>query len=196
MGLGVDRLTVFRFPPPLRMTQTQFYDFCQIYPEIKMELNAKGEVELLPSGLNSGKRNVRIVRQLDEWAERHDAGDVIGPDTGVNLSNGATRAPDAAFLSTQQLAAIDAGGREDRFVPVCPIFVVEVRSSSDRLKQQTAKMDEYIENGAQLAWLIDPQTRRVHVYRPGQPPVILDQPESVDASPELPGFVLDLKRIW
>ena len=119
----------------------------------------------------------------------------MGPSGGFILPNGANRSPDAAWLSPEQMAALTPEHRK-KFLPVCPYFVTEVRSPSDVLKKLQAKMEEYIANGCQLGWLIDPENRQVHIYRPGQEVQILDNPEAVAGDPELPGFVLDLEPVW
>lgn len=189
-----DPLLVLRFPPPLTLTQAQFYEFCLANPEVKMELTAQGEVVIVPTGWNSSEQGAEVVFQLKQWA-RMRGGRVAGPNAGFDLPSGATRSPDAAWIAAERFAPIPRESL-NRFLPLCPDFVVEVRSASDRLKDQVAKMDDYMANGAQLAWLIDPLERRVHVYRPGQAPVIFDHPDSVSADPELPGFTLDLAPVW
>ncbi len=103
--------------------------------------------------------------------------------------------PDAAWISPEQLAAITAEQRK-KFLPICPFFLIEVKSPSDTLKKLQDKMDEYIANGCKLGWLIDPEKQQVHIYRPGQPAHVLDQPASVTGDPELPSFVLDLDPVW
>lgn len=189
-----DPLLVLRFPPPLTLNPAQFFDFCAANPEVKMELTDRGEVVIVPTGWNSSEQGAEVVFQLKHWA-RTNGGRVAGPDAGFELPSGATRSPDAAWISANRFAAIPRESL-NRFLPLCPDFVIEVRSVSDRLKDQIAKMDEYIANGARLAWLVDPLERRVHIYRPGHPAIVVDQPDSVSADPELPGFSLDLGPVW
>ena len=148
-----------------------------------------------PSGAESGIRDLSVAAQLYNWTQTNRKGKAAGPSGGYILPNGANRAPDAAWLSPEQLASITPEQMK-KFPPVCPFFVVEVLSPSDSLKQTKNKMDEYIANGAKLGWLIDPDKKQVHVYRPGQPVQILDNPQSLAGDPELPGFVLDLDPVW
>ena len=105
------------------------------------------------------------------------------------------RSPDAAWVARDRLASFTEE-EKGKFLPLCPDFVIELRSRTDRLDDQKQKMEEYISNGARLGWLIEPFERQVFVYRPGRPSQQLDRPPSVDAAPELPGFVLDLAKIW
>ena len=119
----------------------------------------------------------------------------IGPTAGFELPNGATRSPDASWIKRKRLAKLKPDQIE-RFAPICPDFVIEVRSRTDRLEALKKKMVEYCENGAQLGWLIDPRAFKVHICRPGRQPKILDHPKRVSGNPELAGFVLDLAEIW
>ncbi len=114
---------------------------------------------------------------------------------GYVLPDQAMRAPDASWVLRSRLADISPDRRE-KFLPLCPDFVVEIKSPSDRLAVLQAKMEEYRDNGARLGWLIDPQARRVHVYRPGREAEVLENPATVAGDPELAGFVLDLEPIW
>ena len=119
----------------------------------------------------------------------------FGPSMGYTLPNGAMRAPDASWVPLSRLSALTPED-ENRFFPICPDFVIEVRSLTDRLAVLQAKMREYIANGVQLGWLIDTLTRRVHIYRPNQEVEILQNPETLSADPTLPGFTLNLTEIW
>jgi len=135
------------------------------------------------------------VTQLNIWAKAVGKGKVMGPSGGFILPNGANRGPDASWLSPEQMNSLSPEQRK-KFLPVCPFFLIEVRSPSDSIPKLQEKMIEYIANGCQLGWLIDPKTRQVHVYRPGKTPGVLDNLRSISGDPELPGFVLDLILVW
>jgi Uma2 family endonuclease len=148
-----------------------------------------------PSGGDSGFRDAEVCIQLGTWAKAAGQGKVTGASGGFILPNGANRAPDAAWLSQQQLTALTAEQRK-RFLPVCPFFLIEVLSPADDLQKLQEKMDEYMANGCQLGWLIDPLQKQVHIYRASQPVNVLDNPATLVGDPELPGFMLDLAPVW
>jgi Uma2 family endonuclease len=137
----------------------------------------------------------RAFVQLNAWAERNGTGRAFNSNTGFVLPNGATRAPDASWVKLSRLTKLGTKQRK-KLGALCPDFVIEVRSPSDRLPALLAKMKEYCKNGAALGWLIDPETRKVHVYRPGKRVEMLNHPKRVSGDPELSGFVLELARIW
>jgi Uma2 family endonuclease len=182
--------------PAVPMTQEQFFDFCQQNAEMRFERTAQGDLIIMaPSGGEAGFQDAEVCRQLGNWARALGQGKVTGSSGGFILPNSANRAPDASWISPEQLAAISPEQRK-KFLPICPFFLIEVKSPSDTLKKLQEKMDEYIANGCKLAWLVDPEQQRVHIYRPGQPVQVLDQPAKVSGDPELPGFVLDLDPVW
>lgn len=188
--------TILRFRPLYAMTPDEFYRFCQQNPDLRAELTAQGEiVSMSPSGGGTGARNARVVKALGQWADQDESGNVFDSSTGFILPSGAVRSPDASWVRSEQLAALSPEALE-RFLPFCPDFVIEVASPSDRLTDLMAKMDEYIANGAQLGWLIVPDTRTVYVYRSGRKPQRLSRVDVLDAEPLLPGFVLDLNPVW
>lgn len=188
--------TALRFRPLYAMTPYEFYTFCQQNPDMLAELNAEGEVVFMsPSGGATGARNAHVVKKLGVWADEDGSGVVFDSSAGFVLPNGAVRSPDAAWVRRRRLAKVPARQRE-RFLPLCPEFVVEIASPSDRLADLQAKMDEYMANGAELGWLIDPAGRTVSVYRPGAPGQQVTNANSIDAEPLLPGFTLDLLPIW
>lgn len=132
--------------------------------------------------------------QLAVWAKRDGRGKTFLL-CGYLLPNGAMRGPYASWVKFDRLNKLTPDQRE-KFLPFCPEFVIEICSPSDSLRHQQAKMAEYIENGAQLGWLIDSSRRRVVVYRPGEEPQEIEKPETISGEPVLPGFVLDLREIW
>jgi len=182
--------------PAFDMSDEQFYEFCQQNRDWRIERTAEGELIIMPpAGWKTGSRNALINASLTMWALQEGTGIAADSSTGFDLPNGATRSPDAAWVTRSRLAALTEEQKE-KFLPLCPNFVIELRSPSDRLKAVQEKMQEYLDNGAQLGWLIDPLDRRVYVYRPGVVVECLDNPTTISGDPELPGFVLDLSRIW
>ncbi len=182
--------------PAVPMTQDQFFDFCQLNSDKRFERTAKGDlIVMAPCGGDSGFREAEVCIQLGVWARAIGRGKVGGSSNGYILPSGANRSPDASWITQDQFASLTAEQRR-KFLPLCPYCVIEVRSTSDVLKVLQEKMEEYIANGCKLGWLIDPDQLQVHVYRPGQPVLVLDNPTSVSGDPELPGFVLDLERVW
>ena len=192
---GVNPFLV-RFEPAIELTEEQFEQFCAQNADIRIELTAEGVIEVMPPTKgDTGIKDADIVIQLGTWAKENGHGSVFGSSAGFTLLNGAVRSPDASWVLKSRLTSL-TDEQKDRFIPICPDFVVELRSSSDRLSVLQAKMDEYIANGARLGWLLDPLQRQAHIYRPNAQPEILDNPDSLSADPELSGFTLDLKPIW
>ncbi len=187
---------VLRLSPVIEFTDAQFVAFCELNDDVRIERTAGGELEIMPpTGMYSGDQNSEINMQLRVWARRDATGNAFDSSTGFTLPNGAMRAPDAAWIPKSRLAELATDDKRG-FGHICPDFVVELRSGSDSLSKLRAKMDEYMENGARLGWLIDPQNRRVYVYRTGSEVEILENPDSVAADPELDGFTLKLMDIW
>ncbi len=197
-----DALSTVEIPPlvlqpgPLKIRDDEFFAFCQANRDVRIERTAKGEIVIMaPTGGESGGRSAALIAALWLWAQRDNRGIAFDSSTGFILPNGAMRAPDASWVLRSRLAELTAQQKQ-QFLPLCPDFVVELRSPSDRLSDLQAKMDEYIASGARSDWLIDPMTRQVHVYQPDQAPVVLANPASVYGDPILPDFVLDLTLIW
>ncbi len=187
---------VLRIRPALEMTDDQFFDFCQLNDDLRMERTAEGDILIMaPVGAEGSSGNADITMQLSVWAKKDRRGVAFDSSCGFRLPNNATRSPDAAWVSRPRLAGLSSDEKK-KFLLLCPEFVIELRSPPDRLSGQKAKMEEYRENGALLGWLIDPIERQVHVCRQGHPVEQLDKPGSISADPELPGFVLDLAEIW
>lgn len=180
----------------VRLTDEQFYQLCQDNEDLRLELTAEGELIIMPpTGGTTGARNSRINYQIAGWAIKDGTGLSFDSSTMFILPNGAKRSPDGSWVSRERWDALSQEER-DKFAPLCPDFVLELRSPSDSLSFLQDKMDEYISNGAGLGFLLDPKAKRVYVYRPGQPVESLDNPRTVSGDPVLPGFVLDLKDIW
>ncbi|MBW4451405.1 MAG: Uma2 family endonuclease [Nostoc indistinguendum CM1-VF10] len=188
-------LTV-NFPSLVQMTNEQFYEFCQANGDLRIERTANGEVIIMPPAFSdTGNRNFNIAAQLGNWTEQDGTGIGFDSSTGFTLPNGAMRSPDASWIELERWNAL-TDAQKASFAPICPSFVIELRSSSDRLIKLQEKMQEYIDNGASLGWLIDRQNRKVYIYRPNREVEILENPEAVSGNPELPGFVLRTAKIW
>jgi Uma2 family endonuclease len=188
-------LTV-NLPAIAQMSVTQFYEFCQANRDLRIERTATGEVIIMPPTFSdTGNRNGKAFQQLANWADQDGTGETFDSSTGFTLPNGATRSPDASWIKLERWNALTKEQKAS-FAPICPDFVIELRSSSDTLTSLQDKMQEYMANGALLGWLIDRKNRTVHVYRLDQQSEMLDNPETVDGKPELPGFVLRMAKIW
>ena len=178
------------------LTDEQFYRLCGDNSDLHLELTAqKALVIMSPSGAKTGWRNSRLNQRLANWAEQDGTGLVFGSSAGFTLPNGAKRGPDAAWLRRERWEALSEEEQES-FAPLCPDFVVELRSPHDSLTTLQEKMVEYMDNGAQLGWLIDARARRVYVYRPGQPVEMLEHPSTLSGAPCLSGFVFNVGEIW
>ncbi len=187
---------IVKLRPVINLSEDQFLAFCQINDLVRIERNAQGDLLLMPpAGGETSSREARIIMQLTLWATQDGTGTAFSSAGGFNLPNGAMRAPDAAWMLRSRLDQLTPEERE-KFVPGCPDFVVELRSPSDTLRDQRDKMQEYLDNGARLGWLIDRKPRHVYVYRPDAPVERLDNPDTISGDPVLPGFVLDLREIW
>jgi Uma2 family endonuclease len=181
----------------LQVTQEQFAALAAANRDLRLERTASGHLIVNPpTGSESGKRNLSISGQLSNWYEANDTlGEAFDSSTGFELPNGANRSPDASWVRKDRWEALTPEQRKG-FAPLCPDFVVELRSETDSLKDLREKMQEYIENGAKLGWLIDPRNKRVEVYRAGQAVEVLENPSTLLGEGVLPGFTLSLKRIW
>ncbi|MEM6434022.1 MAG: Uma2 family endonuclease [Cyanobacteria bacterium P01_D01_bin.115] len=176
------------------LSDEQFYRLAQANRDLRLERTAEGKLIIMPpTGWETGNRNFRIAQQLGNWADADGTGLGFDSSTGFKLSNGAIRSPDAAWVKRDRLEALNPD--PDKFLPLCPDFAIELRSSSDTLTDVQAKIREYLENGLQLGWLINPQDQQVEIYRPSQTAEILDAPTTLSADPILPGFQLNLTDI-
>ena len=185
-----------RFEPAIEMTEDVFTAFCAQNSDMRIELTAEGVLEIMPPTKgDTGAKELDIAIDLGIWARADGRGVAFGPTAGFTLPNRAIRSPDASWVLRSRLAALSDEDK-NRFIPLCPDFVVELRSATDRLRVVQAKMAEYIANGARLGWLIDPIARRVYVYRPNAPVEVLDAPDTLSAEPVLAGFALNLTPIW
>lgn len=180
----------------INLTQEQFWQLCQENDDLRFERTATGELIIMsPTGGNTGERNADLVYQLKAWNRQNNLGKVFDSNTGFTLPNGADRSPDSSWLKQERWDSLTPE-EQDKFVPLCPDFVVELMSPSDSLPKTREKMQEYLNNGALLGWLINRKKREVEVYRPHQEVEILSNPQTVSGENILPGFVLDLSTIW
>jgi Uma2 family endonuclease len=190
------RPMVVRMHPVIDLTDDQFFEFCQINRDLRIERTATGELLIMPpTGSETGGSNFELSGQLFIWTKQDGTGRGFDSSTGFTLPNGATVSPDISWVKLERWNTLSAL-QKTKFAPIAPDFVVELRSKSDTLKDLQDKMQQYMNNGVKLGWLIDRKQRRVYVYRPGVPVEQLDNPETVSGSPELPGFVLKLGEIW
>ncbi|MEI1373292.1 Uma2 family endonuclease [Nostoc sp. UHCC 0926] len=177
------------------LTDDQFFQMCQQNRDYRFERTASGELLIMPpTGSDTGNRNFDMVVELGIWNKQTKLGKGFDSSTGFTLPNGAERSPDVSWVKIERWNALTPE-QQEKFAPICPDFVVELRSRTDSLKELQDKMQEYIENGAQLGWLIDRKNKRVEIYRPGKDVEILDNPASLSGENILPGFVLHLQQI-
>lgn len=181
----------------LHVTHEEFEALSQANRDLRLERTAQGELIVNPpTGGSSGRRNRSITGQLDRWFEENEElGEAFDSSTGFKLPNGAECSPDASWVSRQRWDNLTAEQQEG-IIPLCPDFVIELRSKSDNLRPLQKKMQQYLDNGTKLGWLIDPKNKQVEVYRIGQKVQILENPVELSGEDVLPGFVLKLKRVW
>jgi Uma2 family endonuclease len=180
----------------VRLTDEQFYRLCQDNPDLRFELTAQRELVIMsPTGSKTGWRNSRINQRLANWTEKSGSGVSFDSSTGFTLPNGAKRSPDAAWVRREVWEAL-TDEQQEEFAPICPDFVIELRSAKDSLEGLQEKMKEYLENGTQLGWLFDAKNKRVYVYRPNQSVECLETPSSISGEPVLSGFLFDPSEIW
>jgi Uma2 family endonuclease len=173
------------------MTDEEFTELCAEHPDLILEMTADGQlIVMAPTQILTGARNQSVGSQLNVWAEKDGRGIALDSSTGFVLPNGARRSPDASWAPANRIK--DA----ELFAHFCPDFVIELRSKSNNLKALKEKMQEYMENGAQLGWLIDPIKRTVTVYRPNAHPEKLTDINSISGEGPVATFTLDLTRVW
>jgi len=179
----------------LNLNREQFYQICQDNPELKLERTATGKLIIMsPTGGETGRKNANLILQLGLWNQQTQLGEVFDSSTGFSLPNGADRSPDVAWLKKSRWESLSQQQRET-FIPLCPDFVIELLSPTDNLKATQAKLQEYIDNSCQLAWLINQKQKTVEIYRPHQEVEVLNQPSSLSGENILPNFTLDLNQI-
>ena len=183
--------------PPQGWTEDGFFDFCQANGDLRIERTAKGEIIVMsPAGGYSSFRSGEAFGQLRAWAERDGTGLAFNCGTGFLVPTGGMRSPDAAWVKRSRLEKLSHREKE-RFIPLCPDFLIEVASPSDRLSDLLEKMEEYQQSGLPLGWLLLPKEKQVRAYTStAAASIVLDAPQRVSADPVLPGFTLELMKIW
>jgi Uma2 family endonuclease len=176
------------------ITSAQFQQLCEDNPDWRLELTAKGELIIMaPTGWETSKQNGNLFAQVWKWNDLSKLGEVFDSSGGFTLPNGAIKSPDVTWIATSKLVGIST---DVAFPIVVPDFVIELRSSSDRLQTLQDKMLEYRENGVSLGLLLNRKERQVEIYRPGKEIEIIDSPSSLDCGDVLPGFSLELTKLW
>ena len=185
-----------RLRPETPMSDVEFMRFCAANEPMRFERDANGEILVMsPSGSEGGGVESDVIVELGLWARVDGRGKVFGSNAGFRLPDGSVRAADAHWVSLRRWNALSDEQRKG-FAPLCPEFVIEVRSESDRLAVVQAKMEMWVANGAEVAWLIDPLEKAVTIYRPGESPDHLVDPTSVQGTGPVAGFELVMSRIW
>jgi Uma2 family endonuclease len=187
---------VLRLAPVIEMTDQQFFELCQLNRDLRIERTSQGDLVIMPpTGGETGRMNFELTGSFSRWVHADGTGVGFDSSTGFTLPNGAERSPDLAWVKRSRWEALTPQQRR-QFPPLCPDFVLELRSPSDALETVQAKMQEYLDNGAQLGWLIDPIEKKVYIYRPQAPVECLDDPQRIFGDAVLPGFVLELGGVW
>ncbi|WP_041238040.1 Uma2 family endonuclease [Gloeothece citriformis] len=187
---------ILNLSPAIRLTDDQFYEICQTNQDLRFERTASGDLIIMsPTGGESGQKEADIITDLNNWNRQKKLGVVFSSSTGFKLPKGGDRSPDAAWISLERWQSLSTTERK-KFPPICPDFLIELRSQTDDLEKLREKMQEYLDNGLRLGWLIDPQNRAVEIYRLGQVVELLSSPSTVSGEDILPDFVLDLTSIF
>jgi Uma2 family endonuclease len=179
-----------------KLNDQEFFEFCQLNKDLRIERTSEGDLVIMPpTGGETGRRNFILIGNFNVWVEADGTGIGFDSSTVFSLPNGAKRSPDLAWVKRSRWDQLTNADKEI-FPPLCPDFVIELRSPSDSLIRLQEKMQEYMNNGAQLGWLIDPRNKKVYIYSPGQEVICLDNPQTVSGEPTLSGFVLDVQKIF
>ncbi|MDJ0797651.1 MAG: Uma2 family endonuclease [Calothrix sp. MO_167.B12] len=187
---------ILQLPPALKFTDEEFEQLVAVNKELRLELTVEGELIIMsPTGGETGNRNFEIYIDLGIWNRQNNLGKAFDSSTGFKLPNGATRSPDVSWVKMERWDALTPQQRK-KFLPLCPDFAVELVSESDDVEDTQVKMREYLANGLQLGWLINPQAKQVEIYRPHQSVEILQSPTSLSGEDVLPGFILNLQPIF
>lgn len=200
IGMSTLQVTSLNIPLaielPVIVTDQDFIDFCLANRELRIERTAQGKIIVTPPAFSdTGASNFKLAVEVGKWADKDGTGIGFDSSSGFTLPNGATRSPDISWIRLERWNALTPE-QQKSFAPICPDFVIELRSASDTLKSLQEKMQEYLDNGLQLGFLIDRKNRTVYIYRPEQPVEILQNPDVVKGEPELPGLALAMGKIW
>ena len=185
-----------QIPQSLKFTDDEFVEIVAANKDLRLELSHQGELTIMsPTGGETGNRNFEICLDLGYWNRQNNLGKAFDSSAGFKLPNGATRSPDVSWIKIERWNALTPEQRK-RFLPLCPDFVIELVYESDDLADTQAKMREYIANGLQLGWLINPKSQQVEIYRQNQEIEVLESPTSLSGEDVLLGFILDLQPIF
>ncbi len=184
--------TVLNLDSITSLNREQFYQLCLNNPDLNLERNPQGELIIMSSvGAESGKKEANLITDITIWNRQKKLGEVFSSSTIFSLPKGGERSPDVAWLSSEKWENLSKKKREE-FPRICPDFVIELRSKSDRLKPLQEKMQEYLNSGLQLGWLINPQDKTVEIYRPNQPVEVLKMPVHLSGENVLPDLNINL----
>ena len=190
--IKVMNTVVLNLEPIINLSDEQFYQLCAVNRDLSLELNATGELIIVPPvGGESGNQEADLITDLNIWNRQAGLGKVFSSSTIFKLPNGAKRSPDAAWVKLERWEALSLEERK-KFPPLAPDFVIELRSESDRLKSLQDKMQEYLQNGVRLGWLVNPQDKQVEIYRQNQPVEVVQIPIKLFGEDVLPGLELQL----
>ncbi len=179
-----------------KINDEQFFQLCRNNPELKLEQNQNGEIIIMsPTGGETGRKNANLITDFGIWNRRKQFGQIFDSSTGFKLPLGSKRSPDVAYIQQERWDKLTQEEKE-KFPPIAPDFVLELKSKTDSLKQVQEKMEEYMDNGVKLGWLINPEKKQVEVYRQGQEKEILENPQTLSGEDILPEFILDLALMW
>lgn len=178
------------------LTNTQFEQLCVANPELKFERTPAGKLIVMPptSG-ETGRTNATLISRFVVWNEQANLGIVFDSSTCFKLPKGGNRSPDVSWVEKSRWDALSQE-QQRKFPPICPDFILELLSPTDNLGMIQTKMQEYLDSGARLGWLLNPEDKQVEIYRPEQPVEILPSPLLLSGEPVLPGFTLNLKWFW
>jgi len=192
----VETRATFEIRAERPMDEEEYFEFCARNPELRIERNARGEIIIMPpAGAETAFRNSDLTAQLAMWSRRDGRGRAFDSNVEYILPNGAALSPDASWVLSSRLEQFSKEQKK-RFLPLCPDFVVELISPTDRLPRAREKMRQWIDNGAALGWLIDADRRTVYVYRPAREPEELVNIDHVNGEGIVEGFRLELGDIW
>lgn len=182
--------------PIAHLDHTQFESLCAANPDLKFERTATGNLVIMsPTGGETGRNNATLIARFVIWNEQSNSGVVFDSSTCFRLPSGGDRSPDVAWVAKSRWEALTLE-QQQKFPPLCPDFVLELVSPSDNINTVRAKMQEYLESGLRLGWLLNPPAQQAEIYRPGQPPEVLTAPNELNGEPVLPNFVLTLAWLW
>lgn len=190
----VETKTVIRLPQD-RFTKEQFFEFCMLNNDLRIERLANGKIIVMaPTSVSTGGKNADLTIELGIWNKTKNLGKVFDSSTGFTLPNDAVRSPDVSWIRWERLNALDKS-EQNKFAAICPDFIIELRSASDNLSELREKMVEYMENGCRLAWLVDPSKRQTMVYQPDGSVQVIPFEQKLDGMDVLPGFELVMGTI-